>query len=351
MREYTCPGGPSTLTTTLQRPPGTRTDATDPGRVVQAWRGASCVWEGILNEPDPQAGGSVITAHGAGTYPADYSALYTTWNADDAVNQAIARGMRLVNPGIGKPPGIWLGQQQDSGSQQVSDHLNLLCTSGGLLWYTFPGVTSTSPAGPRVLRLFPFKTDQAGYPTAPADRILIATSPVARSVTGDVTVLELRYQATADVQASPGVAARAATYATVEVTNAASVAKHGRIERFVDLSSAGVMTPDAVRAIGNNILTRFVRATWDGAFTAGPGQVLTADGVPVDLGMEEASLVYKVLFTDSPYGGEVAMAPLVFMSGTYSYDEGTGAATITPFKGVRGDISSLIAALYPGKSY
>ncbi len=165
----------------------------------------------------------------------------------------------------------------------------------------------------------------------------------------DVNTLIIRYQATADIPATATAASVAATFKTVTVVNQASVVRHGPMEFFLDISSGGIMSVAAVQAVGSNILSRFVRASFAGPFTAGPGQVRNTAGTPVDLGCEEAGLVYQVMVTDAPYGGEVAAAPLTFLSGAYSYDEDTGTATITPFQSVRQDIGGLISALYPGK--
>lgn len=349
VRGYTCPGGPESMSLLLRLPADYRTDALNPGRVVQVWRGGSCIWEGKLDEPSPGPDGWTVTAHGAGQYGADFAALYTTWNADDAVNQAISRGMRWANPGIGTPAGIWLGQQQDSGSQTVTAHMNLLVTGGGLLWQVTQGGASSVPASPWVLQVKPFTSDFNGNPLVKPDRILICSSPVSRTVHTDINTLIIRYQATADTPATGTAAAVAATFATVTVVNQASVSKHGPMEYYLDVSSAGVLTPSAVQTIGTNILSRFVRASFGGPFTAGPGQVRNTAGTPVDLGCDTAGLVYQVMVTDAPYGGEVAAAPLLFLSGAYSYDEDTRTATITPYQSVRDDIGSLISALYPAK--
>jgi hypothetical protein len=348
-RTYSCPGGPDQLTLHFTAPPDYRTDALDPGRVVQAWRGASCVFEGILDEPQPAADGWTVTAHGAGQYGTDFAAIYATWNADDAINQAIGRGMRWVNQGIGKPGGIFLGQVQDSGSETITAHLTLLVTGGGLLWQVTRGNASTLPAGPWTLTVFPFTSDANGNPLVPPSRLLTCTTPVARTIAADINSLILRYQATPDIPQTGTKKAVPATFSTTNVNNFASIAKHSRMEYFLDISSAGVMTPQAAQVIGQNILNRYVRASWAGPFTVGPGQVRNMAGQPVDLGCDEAGLVYQVIAVDAPYGGEVAAAPLLFMSGGYEYDEDTETAIITPFQGVRTDMASLISALYPVK--
>lgn len=348
-RSYTCPGGPDTLSLLLRMPPEYRTDALNPGRVIQVWRGASCIWEGKLAEPSAAAEGWTVTATGSGAYGSDFAAIYTTWNADDAVNQAIGRNMRWQNPGIGAPSGIYLAQKQDSGSQTITGHMNLLITGGGLTWMVTPGTVSSPPADPWVLTVSPFTQDAAGNPTQPPDRILISNTPVARTIAADVNTLVLRYQATADIAATPTAKAVPATFAITTVSNAASVAAHGRMEYYLDVSSAGVMKVADVQAIGNNILARYVRASFAGPFTVSPGQVLNAGGTPVDLGCDQAGLVYQVMVTDPSYGGEVHPGPVLFLSGGYSYDEDTATATITPYQSSRTNLASLITALYPGR--
>jgi len=345
-RSYSVPGGPDQLTLTLLTPPDFRTDALNPGRVVQAWRGGSCVWEGKLDEPVPTGDGWTVSAHGAGQYGADFAAIYSTWSSDDPVNQAISRGLRWTNPGIGSSGGIWLGQQQDSGSENITDHLNLLITGGGVVWKVTRGNASSIPAGPWTLSVTAFPSDANGNPLQSADRLLICTTPVPRTVAADINTIWLRYMVTADTTSKTG-AAVPATFALTSVSNNGSVLKHGPMEYFLDLSSAGVMSVSAAQTVGTNILTRFVRASFAGPFTAMQGQVLNAAGQPVDLGCDEAGLVYQVIMTDAPYGGEVAAGPLLFISGGYQYDEDTQTATITPYQGVRGDLASLISAMYP----
>jgi hypothetical protein len=349
VRTYACPGGPDTLSLQLLLPADYRTDAINPGRVVQVWRGASCVWDGILDEPQPSPGGWTVTAHGAGQYGTDFAAIYSTWNADNPINQAIGRGMRWVNPGIGSPATIYLSQVQDSGSETITAHLTLLITGGGLIWQVTRGNASTIPASPWTLNVFPFTSDANGNPLVPAQRLLTSTTPVARTIAADINSIVLRYQVTADIAATATKPEVAATFTTTNVNNFLSIAKHGRMEYYLDISSAGLMTAAQAQAVGQNILNRYVRATFAQPFVVGPGQVTNAAGTPIDLGCDEAGLVYQVICTDAPYGGEVAAAPLLFLSGGYEYDEDTNTATITPFQGVRLDMASMISALYPDK--
>lgn len=249
----TCPGGPDSMSCLLRLPPNYRTDALDPGRVVQIWRGGSCVWEGKLNEPSSATEGWTVTAHGAGTYGADFTNYYLNWSADEPVNRAIARGLRWVNPGIGAPSGIYLSQVQDSGSQSITAFLNLITGGGALLWQVTPGITSSPPAKPWILRVFPLPADSNGMPTADPTRIIVSHSPVPRTLAADITNIALRYQATADTASTATTGAVAATYATVYADNNASASRHGRMEYYLDLSSAGVITAAAARQIGQNL--------------------------------------------------------------------------------------------------
>ena len=346
---YTMPGGPDQMSCLLRLPPNYRTDALNPGRVVQIWRGASCVWEGKLNEPSPDVEGWTVTAHGAGTYGGDFMAAYSTWNADDPIEQAITRGLRWIDNGIGTPSGIYLGQQQDSGSLTIASFLDLLCTGGALLWTVTRGIASAPPAGAWQLSVIPFPTDANGNPTSPVDRIIVSSSPAPRTVAADINNVVVRFQATPDIAATSTKAAKAATYSTAIVGNTASISQHGPMEYYLDLSSAGVMTPTAAEAVAANVLSKYVRASFAGPFTVGPGQLLNAGGVPVDLGCEEAGSICQLMVTDAPYGGEVAAAPLTFMTGRYEFDDDSDTAVITPYQSARQDFATLFGALHPGK--
>ena len=90
----TMPGGPAAMSCLLQVQPSFRHTAFDPGRVAEIYRGGSKIWEGIVGEPAPESGGWRITAKGAGTYGDNYLSIYTSWNQNDSLDQAISRGLR-----------------------------------------------------------------------------------------------------------------------------------------------------------------------------------------------------------------------------------------------------------------
>lgn len=327
-----CPGGDDQMQVTLEQPATYRAAALNPGRAVSVIRGAHQVWHGKLDEPVPTSSGWTITATGTGHAGTDYAAQYTsTWPAsipDQPISLAIARGMPWVSAGIGTPAGMWLGQEVDPAAQTITDLLNLVCTRGGLAWYV-----SSQPGGlPGCdLTVFPLPTQ--------VNRLLVCNSPVPRTLGGDVNTIWIRYCSAAD-DATTGAAA---TFAVTSATNAASIAAHGPMETYVDLSSAGVMTTGAAQAVGNNVLAIYQRASFAGPFTVQPGQLLNTGGQPVDLGCEQAGTVCRLILSDYGYGGEVTPSnPITFITGAYAYNDQTQTATIAPYAALDTSLAGLL---------
>lgn len=330
---WVLPGGDSAMSCLLQTEPNIRTSALNPGRTVKIFRGGSKIWTGKLAEPQPGTDGWAVSATGLGTLGANYVSHYTTWNADDPVNQAISRGLPWTNLGLAGTPGLWLSQKEDDGSQSISDFLNLLCTNGALTWYVDKG---------GVLRIIPI-------PTVPT-RLLVSTTPAARTITADINTIFVRYQATADNTSSSSPSTAAATYGVVSASNAASIAAHGAMEAYADLSSAGVMSAAAAQAAGQAALAAYVRATYAGPFNIRQGQLLTMGGSPVDIGAERGiPQVCQLMLTDGPYGGETIPGPVTFPVGSYEVDETALTATVAPHQSIAADLSSLLAAMFPAK--
>lgn len=329
---FACPGGCDKASWTLEVPALYRNTMMNPGGNVSIHRGGHVVWNGKLDEPVPTASGWTMTAIGTGNLGTDYLALYSgTWPTglpDSAVNAAITRGLPWANPGIGTPTGIWLGQEIDSGAQTITDLLNLVCTRGGLTWYV-----NSQPGGLPGNDLSVFT-----LPTT-VNRRLVASTPVPRTLGGDINTIYLRYEVTAD-NATSGAAA---TYATTSVANAASVAAHGVIEVYIDLSDVGVQTATAAQAVGNHVLAIYQRASFAGPFTVSPGQLLTTGGQPVDLGTGQGTVCQLVL-VDYGYGGEVSPGPVSFIVGAYAYDDQAQTAQITPYQSLDDSLTGLLSA-------
>jgi hypothetical protein len=323
----TVPGGNEQLQATLQIDPRYRTTALNPGRLVRAYKGGSVQFEGILDEPVPGSSGFQLTAAGAGTWGGRYQAIYSTWTATDILTQAISRGLRWVLGSIGSG---YLAQQYDSGSQTVQDFLTGYTSPGSATW--------------RVHRTFAGnQIDIYPLPATPT-RILIATVPAARTLAGYYNAIWIRYQNNAPAAGSN----TSPTFAVTSVTNAASIAKHGRQETYWDLSSAGFLTTAAAQAYGNNALAKYQAASWAGPFQVAPGQYRTMGGAPVDLGTEHAGEVARLVLADGPYGGEVNPAPPVqFLVGKYEYHDTDGSAVVTPYQYWASDLSGMIQSLTP----
>lgn len=383
---YSIPGGPDQLTCVLEVEPNYRTDALNPGRIVTAHRGGSCIWEGQLTEPQPSPTGWTLTANGVGTYGTNFGAWWDQtgvgnagWTADAPVDFAIARGLRWSNRGIGDPSGIWAGPVQNPGSMTVTDFMNLLATGGSLFWeLTQPAGASSWPPAPWELTVYDMPTDQNGNPLVagpttktqtnlliggkwkrtdlltssgrrPPDLLLVNTSPLARTIVADYNTIILYYQVTPDKTATSTATAVAATYANTFVDIPASVAAHGRMEYYLDISNAGAMTTAAAQAVGLNVLTKYIRANFSNTFSVMPGQLLNPGGVPVDLGLNWNGAVVTVQGVNAAQGGEVGLSPLTFVIGQYVFDDDTQTATVTPYQNALTDMDSVVSALYPGQ--
>jgi hypothetical protein len=316
------PGGPDTLACTLQAEPTFRHPSLNPGRILEVYRGGSKVWEGILAEPVPVTGtGWQISAQGAGNYGDNYLSIWTAWNQNNPVDAAITRGLRWNKPSLAST-GLYLAEQQDSGSQTVTDFLNLITRPGAYTWHV--GRRNT-------LSVFPVPTT--------VTRVLMASSPQARSLAGYINALYGRYQS-ADDGTNP------ATFALTSATLPASITRHGRQEGFWDLTAAGTITGGTAGGYLTSALAQYKASSWAGPLTVRYGAYLTRAGVPVDLGCEQAGEVVLLMLTDGPFGGEVAPCPPVtFPVGRVEYDDATGSAAITPFQTVPHDLSSLLSAL------
>jgi hypothetical protein len=328
--DYTCPGGPNQANFTLNRTARFRTNALDAGRIIHLIRGGSVIWDGDLDEPDATSGVIALAAHGSGTFGTDLMAYYPgPWSAaqvDAAVNLAISRGLRWVNPGIGTPAGMFTGQKIDPASVSLTDLLNNATQKGGLTWYV-----NCRPRG-NVVSVFPL-------PTVPG-RILVSTAAAARTLFGTVNTIWARYQST-----SPsGVPAGFNTVSTVEQ---ASIDKYGPKETFDDLSSTGVTTAANVQAVDRQVLNNYQRAMFAGAFSVRQGELMNMGGQRVDAGSEQAGGVCKLMLTDYGWGGEIKPGPISFLVGGYAWDDEQQLGAVTPFQSVRHDIAALLGMAVP----
>jgi hypothetical protein len=337
---YVCPGGCDKMSMTIMCPASFRTQLFNPGWNVRITRGGHQVWDGKLDEPQPSASGWTLTAVGTGNRGADFTNFYApgdTWPAgepDEIINRAIGRGLPWVNPGLNSSPyfsQFWLGQATDPGSSTVTAFLNLICSRGGLVWYV-----NSQPGGiynGDDLSVFPL-------PTVP-NRLLVCTSPVARTLGGYVNSLVIRYMSVADnTTASPPVSA---SFDVVSAINTASVAAHGVTEAYLDLSNAGLLSSSAAQNVGLNILLAYESASYAGPFQASHGQLLNMGGQAIDPGCDQAGTRVKLVLVDGGYGGEVVAGPVQFTVGAYAWDDYQMVATLSPYQEMDASLSGLLS--------
>ena len=293
-----------------------------------------------MDEPVPTASGWNFTAVGNGMRGADFLAIYSdTWptgQPDESINNAIGRGAAVGEPGRGYVrQGSGLGKGVDSGAQTITALLNLICTRGALTWYV-----NSQPGGVigDDLSVFPLPTV--------ANRLLISTTPVPRTLGGDINTVYLRYEITADnTDATTGTTA-AATYGLAVAQNAQSVAMHGELETYIDLSDVGVMTSAAAAAVGQNVLAIYQRASFAGPFVGHYGDLMNLGGTPLDPGTDQAGTVCRLILTDFSGGAELAPgAPIQFIVGSYEWDDFAQTFTITPYQALDQSITGMLQAL------
>lgn len=325
---YSYPGGCKAMSCNLIVPARYRAQWMLVNSTIGIYRGGHRVWRGKLNEPSPGAGGWSIAGVGSGALADNYQAVYTdTWptsEPDELVNNAVGRGLPWDNPGVGQPSGLWTGQPSDSGAVSVSAILATMCTRGGLGWYV-----NSQPGG-----TLGDTFSLAPLPTTPT-RLLVALNPVARTDSGDVSSIWIRYQNSADDSDS------SATYAVTQVVNTG----HGGTEAYLDVSDAGTLTTSAAQAIGVQILKIYQNSTFGSSFTVQPGGLLTTGGVPVDLGCEQAGTVDRLLLADFAYGGALLPSAQLpqFITGGYEWDDQALQATITPYQSLDASLSGLLS--------
>jgi hypothetical protein len=347
---YALPGGCDQLSLNLLTEPALRTALLNPGRLVSVYRGGSKVWSGKLDEGTPGPGGWAVTAHGSGTFGTDYMAFYGSgtgylqsststatetsagWEPDTVINAAITRGLPWVNPGIvaalaaaGSPP-CYMGSLAEPASTTITAFLNNITVPANLVWYVGRG---------NVLGVF--------APPSQVTRLLVCTTPAARTLHGYYTAMWAYYQQTAD--STTGTTDIPATFGTVEVINAPNAAVHGIMENFIDLSPEGVITAASAQEVCAAILAPYQAASYSQAFPVMQGQLLTTGGMPVDLGTEQAGSVCQLILADGGYGGEVLPTPITFLTGAYEFTDDTQSATITPWQSANYDLPTLLGNL------
>lgn len=322
----TMPGGPDAMACTVQISPGlVQPQALDAGRIVEIWRGGIVQWEGVLDQPNPGDGVWSITAKGAGTYGDQYRDIWTTWtDINTSLTAAVARGLRWALTTYSNT-NLYLVDQQQSGTESITDRLNLATKPGYYTWHV----------GRRnLLSIFP-------VPVTPT-RVLFSSSPAARTLAGYYNALYVLYQSSAD-NADTGAAA---VNSLTSATNTTSIARHGRQEQLWDITGAGTLSGGTALGWAQAAINRYNAASYAGPIPVTHGQYTTMTGVPVDLGCEHAGEVAQLVLADGPYGPEVtAFPPVTFPVGKIEFDEDSGTGNVYPYNVLPNDLGALLDSM------
>jgi hypothetical protein len=282
-------------------------------------------FEGVLDQPVPGDSGWSITAKGAGTYGDAYRDIWTTWtDINTSLTQATGRGLRWGLSTYSNT-NLYLVDQQQSGTETITDRLNLATKPGYYTWHV----------GRRnLLSIFPVPTT--------VTRILFSSSPQARTLAGYYNALYVMYQSSADNASTGALAANTLTAAT----NTASIARHGRQEQLWDITGAGTLSGATALGWAQAAISRYTAASYSGPIPVTDGKYTTTTGVPVDLGCEHAGEVAQLVLADGPFGAEVsAFPPVTFPVGKFEYDETSASGNVYPFNVLPNDLGALLDSM------
>src|ERR1035441_930053 len=183
--DFVMPGGCNSASMLLQLPPGYRSDALNPGRIIRMYKGTSVVWDGKLAEPVSTKDGWQVTAVGLGVLGTDFAAMWggEGYSLNSPIDNAVTRGLRWGNASPGITAG-WLSggadrtTWPDNASFTVTDHMTNITAKQGMTWYV------SRPQGNSLTG----KLNTFQLPTY-VNRLLVSSDPVPRSVFGELTTL------------------------------------------------------------------------------------------------------------------------------------------------------------------
>ena len=152
------------------------------------------------------------------------------------------------------------------------------------------------------------------------------------------TTVFVRYQSAADKGGAN------AQYGITSVTSNRDAL--GRVEDFMDLSSAGVQTAGQAQAPASAVLAKYQRVAFTDAVTFAYGALRTLGGAAIDPGCfyteGSVGMVCKLLLADyTPPADVIVGAPSVLV-GSYQWDDATMTGTLQPAESVRHNFSSLM---------
>lgn len=304
----TFPGGCTTLECNLHLPPEFSHVALMAGRRLAVQIGVDPIWAGKLLAPE-RGSPWKIRGIGIASMGNDYR-ITAAASLTAAVDAAISRGLPWTRPAALSTQNVALS------ARNVTDALAAVGKAEGKGWLVTPsGVVS-----------------MITIPTAPT-LILQTSRPIMATMSGYYTALVAIY--------STGTS----TTAKVTVTDTAAIARFGRVEAEIDITSLGTLTSAVATTRAQAILdANKPRLRVTDPIPVAPGQLRTVGGAAVDLATVQAGTVVRLQQGD--FGREFLtepFTPLDLLIGETLYDATTETLTITPVGETRHDLK---AALY-----
>lgn len=331
------PGGDTACTLSLSVPVAANPPGLGIGRVLTAYDGPVPVWSGIL--ADPQRGTPwTLNAQGrsslANTYMAVDGTGNTTGNPNSAIDQAILRGLPWTRgTALALPtPTVAVGDSY------LGTLLDAITLAAGLHWQvdSFGAVTMTT------------------QPTTPAYVLTTSNTPGGRTLDNYATDIYVRYLPAVTVSSASGSTVVAGPPTTVAAPNnppASAPRPFGRKEALYDATPGGPLTQADAQYMANGVLKRVQpRASFSGAITVLPGDLLTLGGQPVRLSTVRAGVMVKMVGVqpDPIFGEQTFTTSVNVIIGQWDYDAVANTATLTPLGGTQRNLSSLLQAIAAG---
>lgn len=297
------PSGPSKASWSLSLPFWADDSRLTVGTSVQVVRGGQTLWTGRITDAqrgDPWTLEAEGIAYSADRFGAVDAALAPTVNVQTAVTQAIARG--LPWPSGAAFPSVAYGVVGNTVGQ-LDSLLTGYHDTMGLRW----GCNRYGA---------PFS---AADPTAP--RWVLDGHDVVVGVADDelYTAVIARYQASA----TP-------TYASVAVTNAAAIARHGRREYLLDLTNLGVIASGTATTYATTVLNAAMQPSWLNTLTVTADRLTTLGGTPADLAAVEAGQMVRIVGIPGRMGRPSGSAYMDVVLGEVSYADGASEISLAP---------------------
>ena len=306
------PGGPWSLSWTMNLDPGARPPALmEEGVLVQLYVGGGLRWSGRLGEPDWEQGQffadglcregeTALALGGSGPTTNPGEAIYFA-----AARNATSWGSLVVFTAITELPGTDLNN--------ISALLDAYCDSLGRRWLVDEFA----------------QLQVSADPTTPTIYITPGLSDLGTSTQTQVTDLFATYL-------------HADTLKIERVSSPTSTAPR-RIERSIDLSDLGPMTPAQAQGHVNGIMAKVgPQALLTGGIDVSYGQIVNANGTPLDLDRARAGQMARAQGVRDPRND----APSTdFVVGESVWRPREGRLLLNPVEQVATDFAAVVEAI------